>query len=411
MIPGVRGGLISGSFARDVLPSLPESVPVPLATASALARWSLRIEQTLGIASSIRAITDVAVVPLVELLGLSIERRIDGPDTCVVYIAAGPTRLAAIVSAWGEPLDRLWRSSVIHAIAGDARWCVCGNGGAVRLVDAQRTWSRQFLEFDCALLGREPATQQLLWTLLRADALGSDPPVVDRLVDRSRRHGVHVCRVLGDGVLEALALLIGTLAAGKRPASMPVLFEQSLTVLYRVLFLLFAEARGLLPLWHPVYRDRYSLDTIVTALLRGQRYRGLWQAVQAISRLAHAGCSAGELRVTAFNGRLFSPAQAEAFDRTPIADSVMGQAVVAVSTTPVRGAGRTRIIYGDLDVEQLGAVYERVLEYEPAGRRRCHTAADARRPQIERHVLHTACADGVSRPADTRAARQGTQRR
>jgi hypothetical protein len=365
MIPGVRGGLISGSFARDVLPSLPESVPVPLATASALARWSLRIEQTLGIASSVRAIADVAVVPLVELLGLSIERRVDGPDTCVVYIAAGPTRLAAIVSAWSEPLDRLWRSSVIHAIAGDARWCVCGNGGAVRLVDAQRTWSRQFLEFDCALLGREPATQQLLWTLLRADALGSDPPVVDRLVDRSRRHGVHVCRVLGDGVLEALALLIGTLAAGKRPASMPVLFEQSLTVLYRVLFLLFAEARGLLPLWHPVYRDRYSLDTIVTALLRGQRYRGLWQAVQAISRLAHAGCSAGELRVTAFNGRLFSPAQAEAFNRTPIADSVMGQAVVAVSTTPVRGAGRTRIVYGDLDVEQFGAVYERVLEYEP----------------------------------------------
>jgi len=155
-----------------------------------------------------------------------------------------------------------------------------------------------------------------------------------------------------------------------------VLFEQSLTVLYRVLFLLFAEARGLLPVWHPVYRDRYSLDTIVTALLHGQRYRGLWLAVQAISRLAHAGCSAGELRVTAFNGRLFSPAQADAFDRTPIADTVMGQAVVAVSTTPIRGTstrtcptnlrGRARIVYRDLDVEQLGAVYERVLEYEPS---------------------------------------------
>ena len=86
---------------------------------------------------------------------------------------------------------------------------------------------------------------------------------------------MQVCRVLGDGVLEALALLVGTLAAGTRPAAMPVLFEQSLTVLYRVLFLLFAEARGLLPVWHPVYRDRYSLDTIVTALLRGQRYWGL----------------------------------------------------------------------------------------------------------------------------------------
>ena len=138
-----------------------------------------------------------------------------------------------------------------------------------------------------------------------------------------------------------LALLVGTLATGKRPAPMPVLFEQSLTVLYRVLFLLFAEARGLLPLWHPVYRDRYSLDTIVTTLLRGQRYRGLWQAVQAISRLAHAGCRAGELRVTAFNGLLFSPSQADAFDRTPIADTVMGEAIVAVSTTPAGPSKRT----------------------------------------------------------------------
>jgi N-6 DNA Methylase/Eco57I restriction-modification methylase len=374
MIPGVRGGLISSAFARDVLPTMAEAVGVPPPIAAALASWSLRIERTLGLTSSVRAIVDVAILPLLELLELTVERRSDEGEQCVLHIRAGATRALVIVSEWGEPLERIWRSSVIHAIAGDVRWCVCSNGRAVRVVDARRTWSRDYLEFDCFLVGREPLTQQLLWTVLRADAITGDSPLIDRVVDLSRRHGVEVCRVLGDGVLEALALLVGTLAAGKRPAAMPVLFEQSLTVLYRVLFLLFAEARGLLPVWHPVYRDRYSLDTIVTALLRGQRYRGLWLAVQAISRLAHAGCSAGELRVTAFNGRLFSPAQADAFDRTPIADTVMGQAVVAVSTTPMEGGSkrtrptraRARIVYRDLDVEQLGAVYERVLEYEPS---------------------------------------------
>jgi hypothetical protein len=365
MIPGVRGGLISGSFARDVLPLMPESVAVPHRIAAALASWSLRIEQTLGTAASVRAIADVAVLPLLELLGHSVDRRVDGGGITLLHVGVHSAHLVVAVAAWSEPLDRAWRSSVIHTIAVDARWCLCCNGRALRLVDAQRTWSREYLEFDCFVLGREPAAQQLLWTMLRGEVMSSDPPLVDRVVDLSRRHGVQVCRVLGDGVLEALALLVETLSSGKRTVPMPVLFEQSLTVLYRVLFLLFAEARGLLPLWHPVYRDRYSLDTIVTALLSGQRYRGLWQAVQAISRLAHAGCHAGELRVTAFNGRLFSPSQAEAFDRTPIADSVMGKAVVAVSTTPVR-AGRARIVYRDLDVEQLGAVYERVLEYEPA---------------------------------------------
>ncbi len=44
----------------------------------------------------------------------------------------------------------------------------------------------------------------------------------------------------------------------------------------------------------------------------------------------------------------------------------MEQAVLAVSTTPSTGAAvRARIAYRDLDVEQLGAVYEHVLEYEP----------------------------------------------
>jgi hypothetical protein len=374
MIPGVRGALISSAFVRDVLPAMPESAAVPRPVVSALVSWSQRLEHVLGMASSVRSIADVAILPLLDLLGLIVDRRIDERERCLLHTRAGATRVVVIVSAWGEPLERIWRSSVIHAIAADARWCVCCNGRAVRLVDARRTWSRDYLEFDCLLVSREPLTQHLLWTLMRADAIAGNSPFIDRVVDQSRRHGVRVCRVLGDGVLEALRLLVGTLATGKRPASMPVLFEQSLTVLYRVLFLLFAEARGLLPLWHPVYRDRYSLDTIVTTLLRGQRYRGLWHAVQAISRLAHAGCRAGALRVTAFNGRLFSPSQADSFDRTPIMDAVMGRAMVAVSTTPIEGASgkprpttiRARIVYRDLDVEQLGAVYERVLEYEPS---------------------------------------------
>jgi hypothetical protein len=372
MIPGVSGGLISASFASDVLPSMPEAAGVPNSISSALAAWSHRVDATLGTASSVRAITDVAVLPLLSLLGLSVERRVDADTTSVLHLSAGSLGLVVIVVAWSEPLERVWRSSVIHAIAGDARWCLSCNGRAMRLVDARHTWSREYLEFDNVVLGREPSAQQLWWTLLRDTAMAADPPLLDRAVDLSRRHGVQVCRVLGDGVLEALSLLVATLAAGKRRAPMPVLFEQSLTVLYRVLFLLFAEARGLLPLWHPIYRDRYSIDTIVTTLLQGQRYRGLWQAVQAISRLAHAGCSAGELHVTAFNGRLFLPSQSELFDRTPIADSVMAQAIVAISTTTAGGRGlggrakeRARIVYRDLDVEQLGAVYERVLDYEP----------------------------------------------
>ena len=269
---------------------------------------------------------------------------------------------------WNEPFARVWRAAVLHSIGRDVRWCFCCNGTTLRIVDARRTWSRDYLEFDVSAIGSEPRTQALLWAVGRADAMRGDPPVLDHAVVLSARHGIDVCRALGRGVLESLQLLLDALrpcAARRFPAN--VLFDHSLTVLYRVLFLLFAEARGLVPLWHPVYRDRYSLEAIVSTLLARGRYRGLWLAIQAISRLAHSGCTAGELKVTAFNGRLFSPAYTQAFDRTRIDDTVMAKAIVAVSTTAANGPHvRARIAYGDLDVEQLGAVYERVLDYQPA---------------------------------------------
>ncbi len=367
MIPGVHGRLLTASFIRDRLRTLPGVTAPPPAWTRRLAEYTRRIESTLGAASSVRAITEVALLPLVDLLGLEVARHAEvNGSTRLELVAGAHSGLIALTTGWGEPLDRLWRSSVVEAINADARWCLCSNGRALRLVDARRTWSRDYLEFDLVLLGREAEAQLVLWTVARAGAFAGNPALLDTAVTLSRHHGVEVCRALGAGVFEALTVLLTALTrGGRQPPS--VLWEQSLTVVYRVLFLLFAEARGLVPLWHPVYRERYSLETIVATLLEHRGCKGLWRAVQAISRLAHAGCTAGELRVTAFNGRLFAPAQAVAFDSTRLSDNVMSRTIVALSSTPRGSQGaRSRILYRDLDVEQLGAVYERVLEFEPS---------------------------------------------
>ena len=83
------------------------------------------------------------------------------------------------------------------------------------------------------------------------------------------------------------------------------LLDESLVVVYRVLFLLFAEARGLVPVWHPTFRDSYTIDSLRHRVETLPRPRGVWEALQAIARLAHRGCHAGSLRVPPFNGRLF----------------------------------------------------------------------------------------------------------
>ena len=136
--------------------------------------------------------------------------------------------------------------------------------------------------------------------------------------------------------------------------------------MYRILFLLFAEARGLVPRWHPIYRDSYTIEALRGPIEMLPRPVGIWEALQAIARLAHHGCRIGALRVPPFNGRLFSPAHAPLADRAPLDDRIVRKAMLALTTRQGRG-GFERIAYGDLGVEQLGGVYERLLDFDPAG--------------------------------------------
>jgi hypothetical protein len=367
MIAGVRGRLITASFAVTELPAISGSSAPPRETVRVLQEWAARRDAAFGPASGIRAIADGIAIPLLKILGFTVMRRQEDKGCTRLEAGwSGAPIVPVTVAAWDEPLDRIWRDSILDAVRADERWVFVFNGSSLRIVDAHRTWSRQYLEFDLALLSQDEGAFALLWRVARAESLGASPRLLDRAVDLCARHGVAICAALAEGVLDALELLLRTLRERRTRSPAPALLDQSLTVVYRILFLLFAEARALVPVWHPVYRDRYTIDSIVSTLLAGQRYRGVWSAVNAISRLAHNGCVAGELKVTAFNGRLFSPSATGAVDRTRIDDDVMAEAVLSISTAPVsRGNGRRRIAYRDLDVEELGAVYEQVLDYEP----------------------------------------------
>ena len=386
MLRGVTGRLVTASFVRERMWDQVHAPHLPPDVARGLAAWSERLEPSLGPASGVRAIADAAIVPLARLLGYTVGARQDAHECCTVELCHdGVPVIGVIVGPWRSPLRGLWRAAVTAAIAHDRRWWFCCNGVTLRIVDAHHTWTRASLDFDVLTAPREPDAARLLWWLAHAQAMAATPPLLDRAAAESARYGVEVCRALGAGVIDALHLLLGTLARSRRAPPMAVLLDQSLTVVYRILFLLFAEARGLVPIWHPIYRDRYSLDAIVTALASGRPYRGAWNAIQAISRMAHSGCRAGGLEVTAFNGRLFAPASAASLDAGRIDDDAMSRAITALSMTGTRRHGRSRIAYRDLDVEQLGAVYEQVLDFEP----RSDTARPLRRTRDLRKASGT----------------------
>jgi len=359
MLHGLAGHLLSESFLEDKLTGDGPN------DANAWRRFAdaRRRGQSLGPASSLGAMLDIGATPLAGMMGFPAPRDIAiDRNVLVATLDAGGERVALLVAPWSEPLDLMWRAGVTHAMHRSARWCALFNGESLRLMDAARPHSRRYTQFDLdTVADDERAFAAFAFVTARF------PAGLDALVRESERHGAGVCRSLKDGVLSASADVLSALVrpASIRKADVPVgSFEQALTIVYRMLFLLFAESRGLVPLWHPVYRDSYSIDAL--SALAERSPRGLWDALRAIARLAHAGCRAGDLRVTPFNGRLFAPAQTPLAERRDLDDEAARRALLALSTRPsIDRSGREKIAYRDLGVEQLGAVYETLLDYEP----------------------------------------------
>jgi hypothetical protein len=325
-------------------------------------RWWREVGGALGPASGARTVADVAAGPLLEQLGF--EKPALQPHPLGLIGACPSARALVLCLPWSARLSSANRAAMNAALTAGADWSIVTNGRTLRLDACARSWTRSGIELDFELLCASAKGVALLWRLGRALSINASPEqALEQRVIASESMAVRVCGALGDGVLAVLPPLATALHRG-RHAVHAASFDQALTLVYRILFLLFAEARGLVPTWHDVYRQAYSVD----ALLRGASRTaavGLWESLQAISRLAHAGCEAGDLVVTAFNGRLFSPRHAPLAEQLRVPDAVVRDVLLSLATEST-GAGRRRIAYADLGVEQLGSVYERVLEYEPA---------------------------------------------
>lgn len=325
-----------------------------------------------GPATAVRSVVENTGFELFALLGFTISEVTCSGDRAWLTVRAGGRHglpLPVLVTAWGLDLDCCWRETVRAGLAAGASWTLCWNVQELRLIDSARPWGRWHAGFDLAVCAADEATFAAFWTVCRAQAFHAQIPRgqsgVDALVAAAAREQMQVCRGVEVGVTESLPLLANALLGalprrfGTRPAE---LLGESLTVVYRLLFLLFAESRALLPMWHPVYRESYSVEALRHAIARRPPRRGLWPAFQAASRLAHRGCRVGSLVVTPFNGHLFSPRHAPGIDGACLPDSVLARVIEVLTTRPVR-QGVVPIAFQDLGVEQLGAIYERVLDH------------------------------------------------
>lgn len=205
----------------------------------------------------------------------------------------------------------------------------------------------------------------------------------------SVRHTVGVSKDLREGVRTSIEIIANEVIARRRAVEKPPLpqdeaqrlAQQSLRFLYRILFLLYAEASpelGVVPVGDPEYQNGYSLDRLrelIQVPLTSSTATGgthLYESLAALFRLVDRGHTPKENPGSGDGGLTFHSLRADLFSTKACAlidaeglgnaalQQVFGKLLLSKES---RGRDRGFISYVDLGINQLGAVYEGLMSY------------------------------------------------
>lgn len=265
---------------------------------------------------------------------------------------------------------------------------IAANAYELRLVCTVGTLPSH-IAFDLTAIAEGGAAGLVAWKLMHAllnqSAISAKPPLLDQVRKIGSQHQQSVSTTLGRQVQQAVVRFMqGVLDhpdnRGKLPETITDqflhdLYQESLRYLYRLLFALYAEDLHLLPMDVRTYQEGYSLNRLIQLARQpgqdalevtdptGQFFQ---YSLEALFALLRTGCHLGtEGEIKAYGGRLF--------DRggTPLLnDLVLGNAmldnVIEKLTVINTSKGQIKLSYRELNVEQLGSIYEGLLEQTPA---------------------------------------------
>jgi hypothetical protein len=314
-----------------------------------------------------------------------------------------------------------------HLNATDRLWGIVTNGVRLRLLRESARFTRPtYVEFDlqAMLEGERFSDFALLYRLLHRSRLpqrAADAPEcwLERYHQQALAQGGRVRDRLRDGVEQALKTLANGLL--RHPANerlrraladgdlTPLAFyRQVLRLVYRLLFLMVAEERALIAAAPPqsppraggfggvegdadralaIYHAHYSMARLrrlaehagVAASAGEGGYGDLWIGLLAAFRIFEGSVSR-RFPIAPLDGDLFSETACPhltAETRMANADLLAAIRALALSYDPESRALR-RVNYGALDVEELGSVYEALLDYRPAVTRAPAGSTDVR---------------------------------
>ncbi len=273
---------------------------------------------------------------------------------------------------------------------GTLRWGILTNGSKWRLYfSGARSVSEQFFELDIAAILDLPGHNDGLFALDEADRrhwlkvfllifrreaflpVGADPRTFhEKALEEGKFYEERVAEDLSNKVFgEVFPDLVRAIAKAAPEADLQAVREAALILLYRLLFILYAEDRDLLPVKDTRYDD-YGLRNKVRLDVKERKDKNdvfsetaarYWGAMADLFIVIDQGDAS--IGLPPYNGGLFDQERHAILTNIRIPDAVMARVIDALSFE-VTPDGRKYINYRNLSVQQLGSIYERLLEYE-----------------------------------------------
>ena len=377
----------------------------------AVSHWTTFQRRRLAASDSATTLTRQHwVKPLLEDLGFELVTRrahlmVGGQGYGIVFTdGEGEAPVPVHVVPFEQDLDRRGDKDRLspHGLVqdylnrSDGLWGLVTNGRRLRILRATTRLSRPvFLELDLEAIagGGLYAEFHLLYRLLHRSRFPRGGEGHACLLERWHQQGIdeggRVREHLRDGVEAAIVTLGNAFLAHDRSADLrdrltddrlggEDYYRELLRLVYRLLFLMVAEERRLLLLpdkelaeRQAIYTRWYSLERLRA---RAEARRGpdphpdLWQGLCRTFDIFREPAKAAALGLGVLNGELFGPRLT--LETAQIRNDHLLEAIRSLSTftetTRTRRKGvRRRVSFGALDVEELGSVYEGLLDFHP----------------------------------------------
>ena len=268
--------------------------------------------------------------------------------------------------------------STADAVSEDRiRWGILTNGGTWRLYDQRaRPRATGYFEVDLADILQPDAEDELrtFYLLFRRDSLvrqaGAADTFLERALAEGRRYEQQVAQDLSRVVFERAFPSLTQALADAGGQDLAQVREAALVLLYRLLFVLYAEDRGLLPV-NDIRYDDYGLrtpvrDHVARRMTEGDvfstRASSYYDHVMTLCQIIDRGDAS--IGLPPYNGGLFAAEAAPLLEAVRLPDAAVAPIIHDLSHTETDGE-RQYVSYRDMSVQQLGSIYERLLEREP----------------------------------------------